>query len=157
MTSIKIEKVSNIDNVFYIKKGDAAIDLRASGIFVVGLDDKKKEISRAAYKIRPNERILVKTGIKVQLPKGFWGNIKDRSGLALNHGIHQLGGVIDENYRGEIGVIIINLGKKPYTISKNDRIAQMVLTPYAQAEITYVGSLANSERGEKGFGNSGKK
>ncbi len=156
MEPLKIQKIADTDDVGFIKKGDSAIDLRASGVFVVNLDEEQKEISQKQYSLQPGERILVKTGVKAHFPKGFWGNIRDRSGLALKHGIHQLGGVIDENYRGEIGVIIINLGKKPYTISKNDRVAQMVLTPYATPNIEFVSSLEDSERGETGFGHSGK-
>ena len=156
MPKLKIQKTRDVEDVSYSKKGDAAIDLRASGVFVINLGEEKKEIEQDSYKIFPGERILIKCGIQVEFPKGFWGNIRDRSGLALKHGLHNLGGVVDETYRGEICVIMLNTGKKPYVLTKNERIAQMVITPYASADIEYVDSVEDSERGASGFGDSGK-
>ena len=156
MVKLFIQKVSDVEDVGYQKDGDAAIDLRASGTFIINLDEAKKEISGESYEIKPNERILVKTGIKVQIPKGHWGNIRDRSGLAFKHGIHHLAGVIDETYRGEIGVVVVNMGKKPYKITKNERIGQMIIAPYANVDIEYVKELDESNRGSSGYGDSGK-
>ncbi len=90
------------------------------------------------------------------IPEGHWGNIKDRSGNAFNHGIHVLGGVIDENYRGEIGVILINLSKKDFTINKNDRVAQMIISEYKKVNIEHVQELNETNRNKDGFGSSGK-
>ncbi len=154
---IQVQSSSNgVDKIKYSRVGDAGIDLRASGEFIVDLDNKKEEIKSDEYIIKSGERILVKTGVKIALPNGYWGNIRDRSGLAFKHGLHTLAGVIDETYRGEIGVVLVNLGKKDYTIKKNERIAQLIISPYIQANIEYVEELQDSVRGEKGFGSSGK-
>jgi dUTP pyrophosphatase len=155
---IKIRKLSrDIQPIGYAKQGDAGIDLRASGRWVVDLDSDKREIEQETYELKPMERILVKAGIEIEIPNGFWGNIRDRSGIAFNHGIHALAGVVDESYRGEIGVVIVNLGKKNFMISKNDRIAQMVITPYSAVDISYEEELQESQRGRDGFGSSGRK
>lgn len=153
---LKIEKVDDVDDIDTPKKGDAGIDLKASGRWVVGLDEEKEEINSKEYELEPGERILAKTGIKVQIPPMFWGNIRDRSGLAFKEGVHTLAGVIDETYRGEIGVVIVNLGKKPYTLSRNDRIAQMIITPYIPVELEYTTDLTETQRQAGGFGSSGK-
>ena len=92
----------------------------------------------------------------VEIPKGYWGNIRDRSGLAFKYGLHNLAGVIDETYRGEIGVVMTNLGENPYVIKKNERIAQMIITPYERVNIESVEALEDSNRNENGFGSSGK-
>ena len=158
MPVIKIEKiVKDIESIGYSKPGDAGIDLRASGQWVVDIDSRKREIVQEEYELMPGERILVKTGIRLEIPNGFWGNIRDRSGLAANHGIHCLAGVVDETYRGEIMVAIVNLGKNPYKLRKNERVAQMIITPYVSAKISYEETLTESERGANGFGSSGKK
>ena len=157
MVKLKIKKTEkSIDDCGYANQGDAGLDLRASGRFVIGIDSTKEEISADEYEIEPSERILVKTGIEVEIPQGHFGSIRDRSGLAMKNGLHCLAGVIDETYRGEIGVVIVNLGKNPYTIRKNDRIAQMVIQPYVRAEIEYAVSLEDSTRGIGGFGSSGR-
>ena len=157
MVLLKIKYLhEDSEKLNYSNIGDDGLDLQASGKWVVDLDSSKKEIEQDKYEIMPGERILVKTGVKMEIPAGFWGNIRDRSGLALKYGIHTLGGVIDESYRGEIGIIIINLSKNPYLIEKNERIAQMVITPYVQAQISNEKELTNSDRGENGFGSSGK-
>lgn len=157
MVLLKIKYLNeDSEELQYANIGDAGLDLRASGVWVVDIDSSKKEIEQEKYEIKPNERILVKTGVKMEIPAGFWGNIRDRSGLALKYGIHTMGGVVDESYRGEIGVIIINLSKNPYMIEKNERIAQMVITPYVQAQISNEKELQESDRGENGFGSTGK-
>jgi dUTP pyrophosphatase len=155
---IKIKKlVKGMENIGYAKQGDAGIDLRASGRWIVDLDSDKKEIEQESYELEPMERILVKAGIEIEIPRGFWGNIRDRSGIAFNHGIHALAGVVDETYRGEIGVVIVNLGKKSCVIKKNDRIAQMVVTPCAAVDIIYNDELEKTGRGKDGFGSTGKR
>ncbi|MBN2881649.1 dUTP diphosphatase [Candidatus Woesearchaeota archaeon] len=149
--------VEGLDKISYNTAGDAGIDLRASGIWVIDLDSEKKEITQEEYELSPGERILAKTGIQVEIPTGFWGNIRDRSGMAFKFGVHNLAGVIDETYRGEIGVVMVNLGENPYVLKKNDRIAQMVITPYEQVEIEYTNDdLSSTLRNEGGFGSSGK-
>ena len=154
---VKVKKLGDVSDVGYSKKGDAAIDLRASGVWVINHDDNEKELSIDEYTIQPGERILIKTGIMVELPEGHWGNIRERSGLAIKNGLQLMGGVIDESYRGEISVIMLNTSRNPYTIKKNDRIAQMVIQPYLNADIEYVDELGNTSRGQTGFGTSGKK
>lgn len=106
----------------------------------------------------PMERRLIPTGLRIALPQGYEAQVRPRSGLALKHGITLLNtpGTIDADYRGEIGIILVNLSTKPFTIADGDRIAQLVIARYEQAEWTEVSSLDVTERGEGGFGHSGK-
>jgi len=154
----KVLKVVTDDQVKYTKAGDAGIDLQASGEWIVDLDSEKKALKQEVYPIEPGERILCKTGIIAEIPAGYWGHIIDRSGLALKVGLHIMAGVIDETYRGELGIVIVNLGKKPYEIKKGDRIAQMVIMPYTNVAIRYVKEdhLSQTDRKAKGFGESGR-
>lgn len=103
------------------------------------------------------ERCLVPTGIAIALPKGFEGQVRPRSGLALHLGITCLNtpGTIDADYRGEIGVIMINHGDSVATVSRGDRIAQLVIAPVIRAEWVVVDGLPDSDRGAQGFGSSG--
>jgi len=156
MPTLKVKHLNDSDKINYSRDGDAALDLRASSKFVINLDEEKKEIEQDSYSIKPGERVLVKTGIEVAIPEGHWGNVKDRSGNAFNHGIHVLGGVIDENYRGEIGVILVNLSKKDFKINKNDRVAQMIISEYKRVNIEHVQELNETNRNKDGFGSSGK-
>ena len=105
--------------------------------------------------LNPGEWKAIPTGIAVEIPKGYVGLIKDRSGLALKYALHCLAGVIDENYRGEIKVIVINLGREKVFIQKGTRIAQLLLVPYLKVEPVEVEELSDTERGKKGFGSSG--
>jgi len=107
--------------------------------------------------IRPLERVLIPTGIFLSIPKGFEGEIRPRSGLALRYGITVLNtpGTIDSDYRGEIKVLLINLGGEPFIINNGDRIAQIVFKSIAKAELEIVFRLPESERGEGGFGSTG--
>ena len=109
--------------------------------------------------IKKNERKIIPTGIKLEIPKGYEIQIRPRSGLAIKYGITVLNspGTIDSDYRGEIGVIIINHGDKNFKIMPNDRIAQMVITKIIYAEITKVDKLNDTQRGSKGYGSTGKK
>ena len=107
--------------------------------------------------INPGEKNLIPTGIAVAIPQGYEIQIRPRSGLASKNGITVLNtpGTIDADYRGEIKVILINLGKEPYKITKGQRIAQMVLCPIVKAEFEEVDKLPSSERGKGGFGSTG--
>lgn len=107
--------------------------------------------------IRPGERRMVPTGISLALPEGYEGQIRPRSGLALHHGITVLNspGTIDSDYRGEIKVLLINLGGQPYTIKDGDRIAQMVISPHSQAILCEVQELPITQREKGGFGHTG--
>ena len=157
MPILKIKYLApDLKPINYSNKGDAGLDLRASGRWVINLGQDKKEITQDSYTINPNERILIQTGIEVELPKGHWGNIRDRSGLAMKQGLHTLAGVLDETYRGEIGIIMINLSNIPHEIKKNDRIAQMIITPYSQADVAKEENLSDTTRGKDGLGSSGK-
>ena len=112
----------------------------------------------APLTIAPRERILVPTGLAISLPEGFEAQIRPRSGLALTHGVTVLNapGTIDCDYRGEIGVILVNHGSAPFEISRGDRIAQLVVAPVVAAELVEVESLGDSARGSRGFGSTGK-
>lgn len=137
---IKIKKI-NPDAVIpkYAHEGDAGFDL-------CSIED---------YILKPMERRTVKTGIQIEIPKGYFGSIRDRSGLAAKHSIHTLAGVVDSHYRGEIGVVLINLGKEEFKINKEDRIAQMLIQPVLIGEIEETDSLSETSRGEGGFGSTG--
>ena len=107
--------------------------------------------------ITPGARTLVKTGLHIELPKGYQAQIVPRSGLALKHGISIVNspGTIDSDYRGEIGIILINHGTEPFNVKSGDRIAQMVISKVEQLEWESVEELSNTERGEGGFGSTG--
>ncbi len=106
--------------------------------------------------LNPGEIKAIRTGIAVEIPKGYFGLIRDRSGLALK-GIHVLAGVIDEDYRGEIKVVLINLGKEKIKVEKHMRIAQMIIIPYLKVKVVETEELSETQRGEKGFGSTGLK
>jgi len=107
--------------------------------------------------LQPNQRELISTGIAMAIPQGNVGLIWDRSGMAANHGIKSMGGVIDSNYRGEIKVVLHNLSNQPFTIEKGMRIAQMLIQKVEQKDIIEVEELDGTIRGEKGFGSTGSK
>lgn len=106
----------------------------------------------------PGQRAVVLTGISVAIPAGFEGQVRARSGLAAKHGIALVNapGTIDADYRGEIQVILINLGDTPFSIGRGDRIAQLVIAPVAICEWESVESLETTERGQGGFGSTGR-
>jgi dUTP pyrophosphatase len=107
--------------------------------------------------LAPGRRAMVSTGLRIALPQGFEAQIRPRSGLAIRHGITMVNtpGTIDADYRGEIQVIVINLGQEPYTIKRGERIAQMIIAPVARANWVPVDSLDQTTRGEGGFGHTG--
>ena len=129
----------------YATPQSAGVDLRAN------LDEP--------ITLQPGNRCLVPTGLRIALPAGVEAQVRPRSGLALKHGITVLNtpGTIDADYRGLIGVILINLGQEPFVINDGERIAQMVIARHEQAEWELVETLSETERGEGGFGHSGKK
>ncbi|OYT69746.1 MAG: deoxyuridine 5'-triphosphate nucleotidohydrolase [Armatimonadetes bacterium JP3_11] len=108
--------------------------------------------------LQPGERALVPTGIRIALPPGYEAQVRPRSGLALRHGIGMVNapGTIDSDYRGEVQVILINLGQEPFTVRRGERIAQMVIAPVMRVEWERVDALPASERGEGGFGHTGQ-
>ena len=107
--------------------------------------------------LKPLERMLLPTGLRVQLPQGYEMQIRPRSGLALRHGISLVNtpGTVDADYRGEIGVIIINLSNEPFTIIPGERIAQMVISQYTKIEWEEAERLDETKRGDGGFGHTG--
>ena len=108
--------------------------------------------------LKPGERGLIPTGLAIALPAGFEAQIRPRSGLALKHGITCLNtpGTIDADYRGEVKVILINLGQEPFTIQRGERIAQMVIAPVTQGNWEIVETLPDTKRGAGGFGSTGR-
>ena len=108
--------------------------------------------------LQPLERKLIPTGLRIALPAGYEAQVRPRSGLALKHGITVLNtpGTIDADYRGEIGIILINLSQEPFVINDGERIAQMVIARHEQADMVAVDMLDETERGEGGFGHTGK-
>lgn len=108
--------------------------------------------------LNPGERTLVPTGIAIELPEGYEAQVRPRSGLALRHGISLVNspGTIDSDYRGEIGIIVINHGIEPFVIRSGERIAQLVFAPFARAALVEVDELGESARGTNGFGHTGR-
>ncbi|MES2861633.1 MAG: dUTP diphosphatase [Pseudomonadota bacterium] len=130
----------------YETAGSAGMDLRAA----VPED--------APMTLEPGQRALVPTGLKIALEQGWEAQIRPRSGLALKHGISapNTPGTIDSDYRGEVGVILINLGQEPFVIRRGERIAQMVIAAVAQATVVEVATLDDTARGAGGFGSTGR-
>lgn len=108
--------------------------------------------------IAPGERILIPTGLAISLPVGFEAQVRPRSGLAWKHGVTVLNapGTIDADYRGEIGVILINHGQEPFVVQRGERIAQLILAPVVRGEWLPVAELPESHRGKGGFGHTGR-
>lgn len=129
-------------NIAYAHEGDAGADLRS-------VEDTI---------ITPNSRILVHTGLHMAITAGYVGMVCPRSGFALKQGVTVLNapGIVDSGYRGEVGVILLNTSEQTVTVHKGDRIAQMVFVPYARMTFEHVENLPETDRGEGGFGSTGK-
>ena len=114
-------------------------------------------LAAAALTIPPGGRALVPTGLAIALPAGFELQVRPRSGLALRHGITVLNapGTVDEDYRGEVGVILLNTGAEPFAVARGDRVAQAVFAPVARAAWQEVDALPDTARGGDGFGSTG--
>jgi dUTP pyrophosphatase len=108
--------------------------------------------------VAPGQRVLAPTGLTIALPAGYEAQVRPRSGLALKHGVTCLNtpGTIDADYRGEVKVILINLGQDPFTIKRGERIAQMVIAPVTQGDWEVVETLSDTARGAGGFGSTGR-
>ncbi len=126
----------------YQTAGAAGLDLRAD----------------EACTLAPGERRLVPTGLAVEIPPGHEGQVRPRSGLAARHGIGMVNapGTIDHDYRGEVGVLLVNLGAEPFQVRRGDRIAQLVVAPVVRVEVRLVEALSETDRGGGGFGSTGK-
>jgi dUTP pyrophosphatase len=111
----------------------------------------------APVTLGPLERTLVPTGLALELPAGFEGQVRPRSGLAAKHGLTCLNapGTIDADYRGEVKVLLVNLSNEPVTLARGERIAQLVVAPVSQAALVEVTALSDSARGSAGFGSTG--
>ena len=123
----------------------------AAGMDLVAAVEREIEIA-------PGEVVAVPTGLKVEIPVGYEGQVRPRSGLAARHaiGVPNAPGTIDADYRGEVKVLLVNLGRNPYRVERGDRIAQLVIAPVVHAEIEVVATLTSTARGEGGFGHTGR-
>lgn len=142
----------------YEHVGDAGMDLRAE-LSNISMDRTYLCVLKPGQSLTifPGGRALIPTELYMAIPSGYWVGISSRSGLALKHGVSVANpiGVIDENYRNSVGVILINHGPQPFTIEQGDRIAQAILFKYEKIEWKPVGELPESERGLDGFGSTG--
>ena len=138
---VKIKKVADVKTPFYSHKGDSGVDLYAA-------ED---------YLLKPMERKLIGTGIKIEIPYGYEAQIRPKSGLALEHGISHANsiGTIDSSYRGEIKIPMINFSDKPYKIEKGKKIGQMVFAKVEEAVFEEIEELEETTRNEQGFGSTG--
>lgn len=145
MKTVKIVNKSKHDLPQYETAQAAGLDLRAN------LD--------SPVALKPLGRALIKTGLFMELPEGFEAQVRPRSGLAYKNGITVLNapGTIDADYRGELGVLLVNLSEETYVIQDGDRVAQLVIAKFEQASWEEVETLEDSERGAGGFGSTGKK
>lgn len=145
MTVLKIQRLPHNVNVpEYKTEGAAGMDLCAA-------------ISEPVV-LKPLERKLIPTGLKIELEHGYEAQIRPRSGLSIKHGISLINcvGTIDEDYRGEVCIPIVNLSNQSYVIQPGERVAQMIIAKYEQAKIEVVTELTETVRGEGGFGSTGK-
>ncbi|HEY1224040.1 MAG TPA: dUTP diphosphatase [Brevundimonas sp.] len=149
MTTLRIERLPHSEGLAlpaYETTGSAGMDLRAA----VAED--------APLTLQPGARALVPTGLKIALEPGYEAQVRPRSGLALKHGVTCLNspGTVDSDYRGEVGVILINHGQEPFVIKRGERIAQMVIARHEQAAMLEVEALDETARGAGGFGSTGR-
>ena len=133
----------------YATSGAAGADIRAN----LPTADRESGLTLA-----PLERRVVPTGLRAAIPEGWEMQVRPRSGLALRHGITLANtpGTIDADYRGPLGVLLVNLGTEPYTVSHGERIAQLVVAPVARARFEMAGALSGTPRGAGGFGSTGR-
>lgn len=139
--TIKMQKVSDVPTPSYAHKGDAGVDLYAA-------EDTL---------LKPMERKLVPTGLRLEIPYGYEGQVRPKSGLAINHGISHANavGTIDSSYRGEIKVPLINLGDKPYKVEKGNKIGQIIFAKVEEAVFEEAEQLTETTRNQNGFGSTG--
>ena len=141
MLKIKIQKIRKAKTPNYAHEGDAGLDIYSA---------------EEDYTLKLGERKGFLTGIKMEIPNGYVGLVWDKSGLAIKYGIKIMAGVIDSTYRGEIIIVLINLGNENYLVEKNTKIAQMLIQKIERVEIEEVENLKETERGNGGFGSTGK-
>jgi len=133
----------------YETPGSAGADIRAN---------LHPEDRLSGFVIDPMHRVIIPTGLRVEIPQGYEMQVRPRSGLALKHGITlpNTPGTIDSDYRGPLGVPLVNLGDKPYTIAHGERIAQAIIAPVVQGQFVAVETLSDTARGSGGFGSTGR-
>ena len=138
---VKIQKISDVPTPRYAHKGDSGVDLHAAENYV----------------LKPMERKLIGTGLKLEIPYGYEGQVRPKSGLALNHGISHANavGTIDSSYRGEIKVPLNNLSNESYKIEKGKKIAQLIFAKVEEIDFEEVEELNSTTRNEGGFGSTG--
>lgn len=149
MTTVRVERLPHSEGLplpAYETTGSAGMDLRAA------------VADEAPLTLQPGARALIPTGLKIALEPGFEAQVRPRSGLALKHGVTCLNspGTIDSDYRGEVGVILVNHGQEPFVVRRGERIAQMVIARHEQAAMIEVGGLDETARGAGGFGSTGR-
>ncbi len=144
MVEIKVTRDADVPLPSYESPGAAGADVRAY-------------LPDGPVTLQPGARILVATGLRLEIPKGFEVQVRPRSGLALKHGITlpNTPGTIDSDYRGPLGVIVMNAGAEPFTIEPQMRIAQLIVAPVLQASFNCVDTLSDTARGSGGFGSTG--
>lgn len=140
MVEVMIQRIAEVDMPRYAHDGDAGMDL----------------FSAEERIIEPAQTAIIRTGIKVSIPKGYAGLVWDRSGLAAKHSLHALAGVIDSGYRGEIGIVLKNLSNEKFLVERNMRIAQLLIQPVETARIVETDSLDATSRNQGGFGSTGR-
>ena len=149
MTTVRVERLAHAEGLplpAYETGGSAGMDLRAA------------LAEESPMTLAPGARALVPTGLKIALEPGYEAQVRPRSGLALKHGLTCLNspGTIDSDYRGEVGVILINHGQEPFVIRRGERIAQLVIARHEQATLVEVEALDETARGTGGFGSTGR-
>jgi len=142
---VPMKLLSNSAQMPHYGSGDAA-----------GMDLYADLGHQGVIQINPGERKLIKTGIAMAIPPGYYGRVAPRSGLAYKNGIDVMAGVIDSDYRGELGAILINFGDTAFNVHNGDRIAQLIFERYSPAYAYKVAVLPGTERGDRGFGSTGK-
>jgi dUTP pyrophosphatase len=145
MLNVRIVNKSGMPLPKYETNGSAGMDLRAN------LEDD--------ITLKPLERVLVPTGLFIELPDGYEAQVRPRSGMSIKHGITLINcvGTIDSDYRGEIKVPVVNLSNETYVVKHGERVAQMIIAKYEKAEWISVESIEDTDRGAGGFGSTGKK
>jgi len=145
MITVPVQNNTDFELPQYATAASAGVDLKAA--------------IKEAITLAPLERSIIPTGLKIALPEGYEAHVRPRSGLAAKHGITVLNspGTIDSDYRGEIGVILVNLSQTSFTIQPEERIAQLVVAKYEQIQWEETGELSQTNRGAGGFGSTGKK
>lgn len=154
MFELRVRRVDGAEDLpapAYQSAAAAGLDLVARAFVADGAE-------LAQITLAPRARVLVRTGIAVALPAGHVGLVCPRSGLALKHGIGVVNGpgVVDEDYRGEVGVVLVNHGDEPVTMTRGDRVAQLVVVPAPRMTVAIVETLDDTARGSGGFGSTGR-